>query len=160
RDLGAELVTRPASASDLRAAILRALTGAPQSATGAESTARSPASLASRPALPLGRRVLVVEDNEINQRVAVGLLKRHGIETTVAANGAAALQRLAAERFDAVLMDVQMPDMDGFEVTRRIRTSGDQATRTVPIVGMTAHALPSDRRQCLETGMDDYVSKP
>jgi len=105
-----------------------------------------------------GARVLLVEDNEFNQQVAGELLRSVGIEVTVAGNGAEALQMLKAESFDAVLMDVQMPVMDGYQATRLIRSQPDFPG--LPIIALTAHALETDRRRCLESGMNDFVSKP
>jgi signal transduction histidine kinase len=106
-----------------------------------------------------GRRVLLVEDNELNQIVATELLKIVcGAEVVVADDGEEALARLADDRFDAILMDVQMPGMDGYEVTRRIRR--DPVHGRVPIIAMTAHAREEDRERCLASGMNDFVSKP
>ncbi len=105
------------------------------------------------------RRVLLVEDNELNQIVAAELLRTVcGMQVSVAESGAEALSRLGTEAFDLVLMDVQMPGMDGYEVTRRIRR--DPAFATLPIVAMTAHAMAADRERCLAAGMNDFLSKP
>jgi PAS domain S-box-containing protein len=110
---------------------------------------------------PTGLRVLVVEDNATNRIVAETLLRRLGHEPDLAGNGAEAIATLEEKRYDLVLMDVQMPVMDGFEATRLIR--GKEASvlqHDVPIVAMTAHALQGDREVCLESGMDDYLPKP
>jgi PAS domain S-box-containing protein len=104
-------------------------------------------------------RVLLAEDNAINQRVAVKLLQLAGYEVVVAGDGEQALAALARERFDLVLMDCQMPVLDGFSAARRIRESG-QAWRTIPIVALTANAMPGDRERCLAAGMNDYLAKP
>jgi CheY-like chemotaxis protein len=106
-------------------------------------------------------RVLLAEDNRTNQKVATIMLQRLGHEVAVAANGAEAVDALKADRYDLVLMDVQMPEVDGFEATRRIRDpqSGVLDAR-VPIVAMTAHAMKGDRERCLESGMDGYLAKP
>ena len=107
--------------------------------------------------------VLLAEDNVVNQRLAVRLLEKYGHRIRVVANGRDALTALACERFDVVLMDVQMPEMDGLDATvaiRRLEVQGCLAQRRVPIVAMTAHALSGDRERCLAAGMDDYVSKP
>ncbi|MEM9171304.1 MAG: response regulator, partial [Pseudomonadota bacterium] len=104
------------------------------------------------------RRVLLVEDNVVNQCVASEILKRIGIDAVVANNGREALRRLTSERFDFVFMDCQMPEMDGFEATRRIRE--DLQLTDLPIVALTANALDGDRRACLNAGMDDYLTKP
>jgi signal transduction histidine kinase/ActR/RegA family two-component response regulator len=105
-----------------------------------------------------GARVLLVEDNEINQEVASGLLRHCGVSVEVAENGAVAVARLQAESFDLVLMDMQMPVMDGLAATRAIRALPGGAT--VPIVAMTANAMDSDRLRCLEAGMNDHLGKP
>jgi len=107
------------------------------------------------------RRVLLVEDNPANQRVAEMLLQKMGHSTELAANGQQALDRLAEQSFDAVLMDCQMPGLDGYETTRRIR-SGQVAgvDARVPIIALTAYARLEDQSRCLEAGMDAYVTKP
>ena len=113
-----------------------------------------------RPAAPLGgARILVVEDHPINQEVVQNLLEAEGVHASVAGNGHEALAALADSDYDAVLMDVQMPDMDGLEATRRIReTRPDLAG--MPVIAMTAHALPEERDKCLDAGMADVVTKP
>ena len=105
-------------------------------------------------------RILLVEDNEVNRMVAVGMLKKLGLRTDVANNGAEALVALERKHYDLVLMDVQMPVMDGLEATRKIREQPTANTKHLPIIAMTAHAMQGDREKCLEAGMDDYVSKP
>ncbi|MCX6678380.1 MAG: response regulator [Methanothrix sp.] len=101
-------------------------------------------------------RILVAEDNPVNQKVALCMLKRIGYRADVAANGYEVLQALERQPYDVVLMDVQMPEMDGFEATRRIRSFGFK----ICIIAMTAHALNGDKEACLYAGMDEYVSKP
>ncbi|MFH2102286.1 MAG: response regulator [Chloroflexota bacterium] len=104
-------------------------------------------------------RVLLVEDNAINQKLATVLVEKAGFSVDVADNGLKALEKVLAGSYAVVLMDVQMPEMDGFEATQRIRAwEGD--TRHIPIIAMTAHAMAGDRERCLEAGMDDYISKP
>lgn len=106
-------------------------------------------------------RVLVVEDNLVNQQVAAGLLKRYGIEPVLALDGLTALERLRSEAFDLVLMDIQMPVLDGLAATRAIRCGeGGAAHLGVPVVAMTANATPSDREASFAAGMNDYVTKP
>jgi PAS domain S-box-containing protein len=101
-------------------------------------------------------RILVAEDNPVNQKVALSMLKRIGYRADVAVNGFEVLQALERQPYDVVLMDVQMPEMDGFEATRRIRSSGFK----VCIIAITAHALNGDKEACLYAGMDEYISKP
>ncbi len=104
-------------------------------------------------------RLLLAEDNLVNQRLAVRLLEKRGHAVVVAANGQETLDRLASEPFDAVLMDVQMPVMDGFEATAAIRAREAVTHVHLPIIAMTAHAMTGDRERCLASGMDGYVSK-
>ncbi len=107
------------------------------------------------------KRVLLVEDNAINQQVASGIIKRCGLQVDIASNGLQALETLGKNSYDLVFMDIQMPEMDGFETTRRIRSSEDGTLpRAIPIVAMTAHAMQGDREKCLSAGMNDYISKP
>jgi PAS domain S-box-containing protein len=105
-------------------------------------------------------RVLLAEDNAVNQTLAVRLLEKRGYSVAVADDGAAAVEKFRAEHFDVVLMDVQMPGMDGLQATFAIREIEKVSGRHVPIIAMTAHALIGDRERCISAGMDDYVSKP
>lgn len=105
-------------------------------------------------------RILLAEDNAINQQVALRQLERLGFEAEIAGNGAEAVERAMAERFDLIFMDCQMPVVDGLEATRRIRRHETQTGRRVPIIAITANALSTDRENCFAAGMDDYVSKP
>ena len=104
-------------------------------------------------------RVLVAEDNEINQRIALRILEKSGFAADVVGNGRLALEALKRGHYDLVLMDVQMPEMDGFEATAAIRKL-DSAIREIPIIAMTANAMAGDRERCISAGMDDYISKP
>jgi CheY-like chemotaxis protein/HPt (histidine-containing phosphotransfer) domain-containing protein len=105
--------------------------------------------------------ILLVEDNITNQQVALGILKKLGLRAEALANGAEALKALETIPYDLVLMDVQMPVMDGLEATRQIRDpQSPVSNHQIPIIAMTAHAMQGDRDKCLEVGMDDYVSKP
>jgi signal transduction histidine kinase/DNA-binding response OmpR family regulator len=105
-------------------------------------------------------RILLAEDNETNRRVAEGILRKRGHEVVHAANGILALELYRQEHFDLVLMDVQMPELDGYEATRKIRIWDEAMGRHTPILALTAHAAAGDRELCLRAGMDDYISKP
>src|SRR5262249_47268309 len=105
-----------------------------------------------------------VEDNPVNQEVASGMLENMDCQVATAPNGASAVDRVAHESFDLILMDCEMPVMDGFEATRRIReaeaVAADEGRTHLPIVALTAHALAEIREKCLRSGMDDFVVKP
>jgi two-component system, sensor histidine kinase and response regulator len=119
--------------------------------------------LAGRPASQESQtqlRVLLAEDNVVNQKLAVRLLEKRGYLVSVAGDGRQVLAALEKEEFDMVLMDIQMPEMDGFEATAAIRNREQSTGGHIPIVAMTAHSLAADERRCLEAGMDAYVSKP
>lgn len=108
-----------------------------------------------------GARVLLVEDNELNQQVAVEHLRLAGLHVNIANNGLEGLRMATQETYDLVLMDIQMPEMDGYEATRRIRRHEEQeGCERTPIAAMTAHALANERERCLGAGMDGYISKP
>jgi CheY-like chemotaxis protein len=104
--------------------------------------------------------VLLAEDNAVNQRLALRLLEKQGHTVVVAINGKEAVEAVARERFDLVLMDVQMPELDGLEATALIRAQEQETGGHVPILALTAHAMKGDRERCLEAGMDGYLSKP
>jgi CheY-like chemotaxis protein len=108
----------------------------------------------------LGLRILLAEDNPINQKLAVILLQKAGYSVDAVDNGAQVLKKVQDSLYSAILMDVQMPEMDGLEATRQIREMEKATSWHIPIIAMTAHAMPGDRERCLEAGMDDYVSKP
>ncbi|OYW16774.1 MAG: hypothetical protein B7Z55_13855, partial [Planctomycetales bacterium 12-60-4] len=156
RDSGVKAyLNKPIRRSELQAAILSVL--------GASTGEEFHSSNGARRSIAAGTnclRVLLTEDNAVNQKLAVRLLEKRGHTVVVAGNGREAIDALARESIDVVLMDVQMPEMDGFEATRRIRererTTGDH----VPIIAMTAHAMKGDRERCLAEGMDGYISKP
>ncbi|HME40835.1 MAG TPA: MHYT domain-containing protein [Steroidobacteraceae bacterium] len=147
------VVPKPANT----AVLVRALAELTQiSATGAAAQDIAPI------ALPFsGVRILLAEDNAVNQKLATRLLQRLGAEVHVAANGVEALQALRDSNFDAVLMDCQMPQMDGYEATRQLRSpKGAVRNPNIPVIALTAHALATDRARCLAAGMDDYLTKP
>ncbi len=147
-------MTKPVTQSELLDAITNSL--------GVAQLSDRPKDLiqANRPADFQPRRVLLAEDGLVNQKVAVILLERRGHSVTIANTGAEALDLLERERFDLILMDVQMPVMDGFEATAAIREREKTAGGHLPIVAMTAHAMKGDRERCLAAGMDGYLSKP
>ena len=123
-------------------------------------TALEPAPAVAAPAVPAaGVRVLVAEDNEVNQLVIESMLTKRGLAVDIANDGAEALAKLAHGTYAAVFMDCQMPNVDGYEATGRIRASERDGER-LPVIAMTAHAMAGDRERCLAAGMDDYMSKP
>jgi two-component system, sensor histidine kinase and response regulator len=168
RELGAEAyLIKPVRRDELRQAILRILKAQPPRASApalsakvstlgivelARRTARTPKG---------GLHILVADDHLVNTKLAVTLLEKEGHSTVAARNGEEALAAMELESFDVVLMDIQMPKMNGFETTGRIRAR-EKATGRTPtlIVAMTAHAMNGDRERCLDAGMDGYVSKP
>ena len=105
-------------------------------------------------------RVLIAEDNPVNQLLMVRLLERSGHQVVVAGNGRAALAAISQQSFDLVLMDVQMPELDGLEATRLLRQSERATGKYLPVIAMTAHAMQGDREKCLSAGMTAYVAKP
>ncbi len=124
-------------------------------------TSPPPSSLPPSPPTALSGRVLLVEDNPINQMVATDLLTAFGLQVETAADGQQALAKLAAATYDIVLMDCQMPVLDGYGATVAWRKQeADENRPRTPIAAITANALPSDRKRCLDCGMDDYLAKP
>jgi two-component system, sensor histidine kinase and response regulator len=159
RELGmAACLTKPIGQDALLDAILLALGKEPATADKLPAQLPNPA--------PENRRrlnILLAEDNRINQVTAVGILKKHGHTVLVAANGRAAVDAVAAQAadpFDLILMDVQMPQMDGYQATALIREEEKQSGGHLPIIALTAHAMKGDREKCLLAGMDGYVTKP
>jgi two-component system sensor histidine kinase/response regulator len=156
RDLGiSAYLIKPVLQSDLLEALLRVL--------GTRSDPAEPIQLITRHTLREARmplRVLLAEDNIVNQRLAVRLLEKEGHSVVVAGDGAKVLEALERQTFDLILMDVQMPVMDGMEATAAIRKREQDYGTRIPIVAMTAHAMAGDRQRFLSLGMDGYVSKP
>ncbi len=148
-------LVKPIRQSALLDAILRAFGKQAYNGTGPLLTPQRDTCKARRPLT-----ILLAEDNEINQLMAINLLEKWGHRVVVANSGREALAALEEESFDLALMDVQMPEMDGFKVTAAIRAREQTAGRHLPIVAMTAHAIKGDRERCLAAGMDDYLSKP
>jgi len=126
----------------------------------AASTDREIANEKNKKDVPQQLHILVVEDNLVNQRLALKLLQNQGHDVVVSGNGRDALDVWAQGNFDLILMDMQMPEMDGFEATQKIRQQEQTRGGHIPIVAMTAHAMVGDREKCLAAGMDDYISKP
>jgi CheY-like chemotaxis protein len=120
--------------------------------------AELPAASGAQPARSL--HILVAEDNPVNQKVARALIARRGHTVVLVENGKLAVERSAAETFDLILMDVQMPEMDGWEATCSIRERERSTGIRIPIIGLTAHAMLEARGRCLESGMDDVLVKP
>jgi signal transduction histidine kinase/DNA-binding response OmpR family regulator len=112
------------------------------------------------PQSPVGGRILLVEDNLVNQKLAVRLLEKRSFSVMVAANGKEALDLWQKEKFDLILMDMQMPVMNGLEATQAIRSLEQETGAHIPIIAMTANAMPGDREECLESGLDAYIAKP
>ena len=161
RDLGvAAYLVKPVKPAELNRAIAAALPNdselKPLDRTPDERHRAAPDAWAAIPPL----RILLAEDNAVNQRVVVRLLEKQKHQMTVTNDGAQALAAFDRGTFDLVLMDVQMPEMDGFEATRLIREREAGSGKRTPIVAMTAHAMKGDRERCIAAGMDDYVSKP
>ncbi len=152
-DIGGYM-TKPVSPSQLLDKIMSVF------GTQAEHWNLAPQEISDCPALPNlnGHRILLVEDNPINQQVAEEIISESGMIVTITENGSEALQTLATEVFDLILMDLQMPVMDGFEATRAIRNQ--ERFKLLPIIAMTAHAMSGDRERCLKAGMNDHISKP
>ena len=150
----ARYLTKPLKQSDLWDAIQSVLGSTP---------AAPPRVEAARPGRPgeiPSLRILLAEDNPVSQQVAIGFLRQRGHETVVANNGREAVEAVARETFDVVLMDVQMPEMDGLQATAAIRERERGTATHVPIIAMTASAMKGDQELCLQAGMDSYLSKP
>jgi CheY-like chemotaxis protein len=153
QELGVDAyLTKPVKASDL-VAVIRSVLG--KAAVSQDVSKRPLAISSAHPA-----RVLVAEDSVVNQELMKRLLIKWGHSVVIAGNGKIALSLLDAERFDVVLMDVQMPEINGFEATQAIRSKERGTDAHIPIIALTAHAVKGDREKCIDAGMDDYISKP
>jgi two-component system sensor histidine kinase/response regulator len=157
RALGiAQHLLKPVKQSELFNGMVVAL-----DATGIQPTNGRSKSVSDRPATSLPElQILLAEDNVVNQKLAIGILGSLGHHVTIANNGREALERIEQRDFDIILMDVQMPEMDGLTATRELRRREAQTKTHVPVVAMTAHAMKGDREYCLASGMDDYLCKP
>ena len=161
RELGiATYLVKPINQIELLDAILKTLgaTLQPGLQSLASAVSISPGPEANEPSQLL--RVLLAEDNAVNQKLMLHVLEKRGYSVTVAADGLLALEAYKRQFFDLVLMDIQMPGMGGFEATRAIRQHEEATGRHIPIIALTAHAMKGDRERCLEAGMDDYLTKP
>lgn len=150
----AAYMVKPVQPSDLLSAIVRALGSTPIDLS------RQPSDLVAQPPARSALRILLAEDNLVNQRLAVRLLQKRGHQVVVAATGREVLDLLNWHTVDLVLMDVQMPEMNGLETTARIREREGKTGGHLPIIALTAHAIQGDRERCLAAGMDGYVAKP
>jgi signal transduction histidine kinase/CheY-like chemotaxis protein len=168
RKLGiSSYLTKPVRRAELRTAIVGALArGAPRGDLAAPPSDTAPDGLQGgaqngvRENRCVCCRILLTEDNVINQRVALRILEKAGHLVAIAENGKAALRMLEKQTFDLILMDVQMPEIGGFEATGLIRQKEEHTGLHIPIIAMTAHAMAGDRERCLDAGMDDYLAKP
>jgi len=166
RELGiACYLTKPVRQSELLDAV--------KSALGVVQKSKSPRTLLTRHSLREDRHrqpattrpgkklnILIAEDNPVNQTLMIRILEKMGFSATVVENGTRAVEAVEKTSFDLILMDVQMPEMDGFEATKAIRRKEKHTGKHIPIIALTAHALKGDRERCLESGMDDYLTKP
>ena len=164
RQLGiAACLTKPVRRAELRTAVSAAMSNGKNIAGFAKPDALDGVPRTPRPEIPARGRslhILLAEDNAVNERVACGLLKKAGHTVAVARNGLQLAPMLAAESFDVVLMDVQMPGIDGFEATAAIREMEKHTGAHMPVIAMTAHAMSGYKERCLAAGMDGYISKP
>ena len=148
-------LVKPVKQSELLDWIITVISAAPAKPISPAQTSAVPAGPSTRPL-----RILLAEDNVVNQKVAASILAKRGHEVVVACNGKEALEALEKDVFDLVLMDVQMPELGGFEATAKIREKEQRTGEHIPIIAMTAHAMKGDEERCLDAGMDGYIAKP
>ena len=147
-------LVKPVCESELRLAVLSAL-------AGRKTNGLPPVKMdTALPQSAAGKRILLAEDNPVNQRLASRLLQKQGHSVEIASTGLEAVKKSAAQNFDVILMDVQMPEMDGLQATEAIRERERSTGKHIPILAVTAHAMTGDRERCLASGMDGYLSKP
>ena len=150
-EMNLKRVTKPIRLSELHDTLIQCL-----EQHSAEDPPTPAQSLEPPPALNRGLHILLAEDNQLNQQVALGILSKLGLTADAVSNGQEAIEALARQHYDLVFMDVQMPELDGLEATRRIRAQNNQ----IPIIAMTANAMQGDQETCLAAGMNDYLTKP
>jgi CheY-like chemotaxis protein len=161
RDLGVSgFLIKPVRRAELRAAIVGAISDQSHSLGGLRNLQVITGRTLKKQSAGCGAHILLAEDNVVNQRVARAILEKAGHSVEIATTGQQVVRLWEERVFDLILMDVQMPDMDGFEATAAIREKEKQAGSRIPVIAMTAHAMSGDRERCLDAGMDDYISKP
>jgi len=159
-DLGIAMhLIKPVGRDDLRAAVAKVLTDGRRPFDEGSSPSVGAAQVPSHHA-EAGLSILLAEDNPVNSKYAIALLQKWGHRVTLASDGREAIARALEQRFDVALVDVQMPEVGGLDVARRIRKEEAGTGRRLPMIALTARAMKGDREQCLEAGMDEYVSKP
>jgi CheY-like chemotaxis protein len=153
-------IPSPSQALKDLAALATAVEALPRLVSPADSSVRTGASGPASPEFFTPLSILLAEDNPVNKKVAVRLLEKRGHSVVTAVNGIEAVAAFERQPFDAVLMDVQMPEMDGLEAAGEIRARERHTLARIRIIAITAHAMPGDRERCLKAGMDDYILKP
>ncbi|MDD5611710.1 MAG: response regulator, partial [Gallionella sp.] len=150
-------LTKPVDRDELLSVICKALDISRKVSAGSRAVTKSASQYAAE---QRSLSVLLAEDNSVNQKLAITLLEKWGHNVALAHNGREALEKSRMQRFDVILMDLQMPEMGGIEVTQLIRADEQASGRHTPVFAMTANAMPEDRQRCLDAGMDDYIAKP
>jgi CheY-like chemotaxis protein len=161
RELGiSAYLTKPVRRAELRAAMVKAISGQSNESLTLAHPDETIGDAGEKNPTDGGFHILVAEDTVTNQRVARGILEKAGHSVVVAGNGRKALELSEEQAFDLILMDIQIPEMDGFQTTRAIRASEKRTGAHNVIIAMTAHAMSGDRERCLTAGMDSYITKP